>query len=159
VFGSSNPYAQPGETQLTVSTRNLRSTDHYNRDVEQLQRQTLGSYVLNTQHAFDFNVTHVFTERFSMSLAFLHRRLVGSEPHHCGPSARANQRQTASATFHIRPNVDLPDQSPGRQPRSGRRHQGTDRRYRATDVFPGINGTNPKEKPVDRRSPGDAAGA
>jgi hypothetical protein len=43
VFGSSNPYSQPGETQVNVSTRNLRSTDHYSSDVEQVQRQTLGT--------------------------------------------------------------------------------------------------------------------
>ena len=35
VFGSSNPYSQPGETQVNVSTRNLTSTDHYSGDVEQ----------------------------------------------------------------------------------------------------------------------------
>src|SRR5262245_35434884 len=68
VFGSSNPYSQPGETQVTVSTRNLRSTDHYNGVDEQIQRQTLQTYVLNTQHAVDVNITHVFTERFSVSL-------------------------------------------------------------------------------------------
>jgi hypothetical protein len=68
VFGSSNPYARPGETQVTVSTRNLKSTDHYNGTAEQLQRQTLDTYVLNMQHAVDFNITHVFTERVSMSV-------------------------------------------------------------------------------------------
>jgi hypothetical protein len=68
VFGSSNPYSQPGETQINVSTRNLKSTDHYNGEVEQLQRQTLQTYVVNMQHAVDFNITRTFTERFSMSL-------------------------------------------------------------------------------------------
>ncbi|HYT75081.1 MAG TPA: hypothetical protein VEL79_10065 [Vicinamibacterales bacterium] len=67
VFGSSNPYSQPGETQLNVSTRNLRSTDHYNGAVEQVQRQTLGTYVVNLQHAVDLTVTHTFTPRFSVS--------------------------------------------------------------------------------------------
>jgi hypothetical protein len=68
VFGSSNPYSQPGETQVNVSTRNLTSTDHYSGDVEQVQRQTLGTYVLNVQHAVDVSVSHTFTERLSMSL-------------------------------------------------------------------------------------------
>jgi hypothetical protein len=68
VFGSSNPYSQPGETQVNVSTRNLTSTDHYSGNVEQVQRQTLQTYVVNTQHATDFTVSHSFTERLSMSV-------------------------------------------------------------------------------------------
>jgi hypothetical protein len=68
VFGSSNPYSQPGETQVNVSTRNLRSTDHYSGTVEQLQRQTLGTYVINLQHAVDLTVSRTITPRFSMSV-------------------------------------------------------------------------------------------
>jgi hypothetical protein len=68
VFGSSNPYSQPGETQVNVSTRNLRSTDHYSSDVEQVRRRTLGTYVVNVQHAVDATVTRTVTERLSMSV-------------------------------------------------------------------------------------------
>jgi hypothetical protein len=68
VFGSSNPYSNAGETQINVSTRNLRSTDHYGGDVEQVQRQTLGTYVVNTQHALDVTLSRTFTERLSMSV-------------------------------------------------------------------------------------------
>jgi hypothetical protein len=68
VFGSSNPYSQPGETQVNLSTRNLRSTDHYSGTVEQLQRQTLGTYVVNLQHAVDLTVSRTITPRFSMSV-------------------------------------------------------------------------------------------
>jgi hypothetical protein len=100
VFGSSNPYAQAGETQVSVSTRNLRSTDHYNRDVEQLQRQTLGSYVVNLQHAFDFNVSRVFTERFSMSVGvpFVSASWGIPSPTTGGEAARATQHGAVSAT-------------------------------------------------------------
>jgi hypothetical protein len=68
VFGSSNPYSPPGDTQINVSTRTLRSTDHYSGDVEQVQRQTLDTYVLNIQRMVDVNINRVFTERFSMSV-------------------------------------------------------------------------------------------
>ncbi len=68
VFGSSNPYSEPGETQVNVSTRNLRSTDHYSGDAEQVQRQALSTYVLNIQHALDLNVTRTMTERLSVSI-------------------------------------------------------------------------------------------
>jgi hypothetical protein len=67
VFGSSNPYSQPGETQVNVSTRNLRSTDHYNGAVEQVQRQTQGTYVVNLQHAFDLTINHTLTPRVSIA--------------------------------------------------------------------------------------------
>jgi hypothetical protein len=93
VFGSSNPYARPGETQVTVSTRNLKSTDHYNGTAEQLQRQTLDTYVLNMQHAVDFNITHVFTERVSMSvgLPFVAASWGIPSPTSAGAGARANE--------------------------------------------------------------------
>jgi len=70
VLGSSNPYSQPGENQISVTTRGLDSSDHYNGDVEQVQRQTLGTYVMNKQRAADLTVSHTFTERISMSAAF-----------------------------------------------------------------------------------------
>ena len=93
MFGSSNPYARPGETQVTVSTRNLKSTDHYNGTAEQLQRQTLDTYVLNMQHAVDFNITHVFTERVSMSvgLPFVAASWGIPSPTSAGAGARANE--------------------------------------------------------------------
>jgi hypothetical protein len=69
VFGSSNPYSQPGETQVNVSTRRLRSTDHYSGEVEQVQRQTLQTYVVNTQTAVDLAITRTITERLSMTVA------------------------------------------------------------------------------------------
>jgi hypothetical protein len=93
VFGSSNPYARPGETQVTVSTRNLKSTDHYNGTAEQLQRQTLDTFVLNMQHAVDFNITHAFTERVSMSvgLPFVAASWGIPSPQSAGSAGRANE--------------------------------------------------------------------
>ena len=93
VFGSSNPYSRPGETQVNVSTRNLKSTDHYNGTAEQLQRQTLDTYVVNMQHAVDFNITHAFTERVSMSvgLPFVAASWGIPSPQSAGSAARANE--------------------------------------------------------------------
>ncbi len=69
VFGSSNPYSQPGETQVNVSTRNLHSEDHYSGTAEQVQRHEQGTYVVNMQHAIDVSVTHTFTTRLSATVA------------------------------------------------------------------------------------------
>ena len=69
VFGAnSSPYAQPGDWQLSVSSRNLVSNDHYSGTVEQLQRQTLQSYVNNKQNLIDFGVSRVLTPRLSVSI-------------------------------------------------------------------------------------------
>ena len=68
MFGSSNPYSEPGDTQITLSTRNLRSTDHYNGTAEQVQRQTLQTYVVNLQHAVDLTINRTFTPRVSASV-------------------------------------------------------------------------------------------
>ncbi|HEY8549653.1 MAG TPA: hypothetical protein VIL35_06845 [Vicinamibacterales bacterium] len=68
MFGANaSPYSQPGEWQVSLSSRNLVSNDHYNGTVEQHERQELQNYVNNTQNLFDINVTRVFTRRVSLS--------------------------------------------------------------------------------------------
>jgi hypothetical protein len=93
VFGSSNPYSLPGETQVNLSTRNLRSTDHYNGTVEQVQRQTLETYVVNMQHAVDVSVSRTLTPRFSMSAAmpFIAASWGIPSPSSPTPGPRANE--------------------------------------------------------------------
>ena len=93
MFGSSNPYSEPGETQVNVSTRNLRSTDHYNGTVEQIQRQTLDTYVINLQHAVDLTVSRTITSRFSVSagVPFLVASWGIPSPTSPTPGPRANE--------------------------------------------------------------------
>ncbi len=93
VFGSSNPYSQAGETQISISTRNLRSTDHFSGTTENVSRQTLDTYVVNMQHMVDFNVSHVFTERFSMSVGvpFVAASWGIPSPQSGGDATRANE--------------------------------------------------------------------
>jgi hypothetical protein len=69
VLGSSNPYSQPGENQVSLTTRGLDSSDHYVQTVEQVQRQTNGTYVINKQRAVDISYTRTFTERLSASVS------------------------------------------------------------------------------------------
>jgi hypothetical protein len=65
---NSSPYQEPGEWQLNVSYRNLTSDHHWNGTVEQVQRRTLGTYVINTQNALDLNIGYSVTERFNVTL-------------------------------------------------------------------------------------------
>lgn len=160
MFGSSNPYSQAGETQISFSTRNLRSTDHYNRDVEQLQRQTLGSYVVNLQHAFDLNVSHVFTERFSMSVGvpFVSASWGIPSPTNGGEAARATQHGRGFGDISVSGRTWV---LPTDRFRSGNVAVGIGVKFptgdsHRTDVFPNISGTDTKEKPVDQSvQPGD----
>ncbi|HXD74161.1 MAG TPA: hypothetical protein VN628_10510, partial [Vicinamibacterales bacterium] len=69
VIGSlSSTYLRPGEWQLDVSFRDSTATRHYSLDVEQVQRQTLGTYVTNKQRQMLFSVSHSVTDRFSYAV-------------------------------------------------------------------------------------------
>ena len=69
VFGADrNPYQQPGEWQVSITSRNLVSDDHYNGTVEQVQRQTLANYVRNEQNLLDITASHVLTKRLTVTL-------------------------------------------------------------------------------------------
>lgn len=69
VFGANaTPYEAPGRWQISISSRNLVSNDHYSGTEEQLQRQTLANYVTNRQNLLDVGVGLQLTERFSVGL-------------------------------------------------------------------------------------------
>lgn len=160
VFGSSNPYSQAGETQITVSARALVSNDHWNGEEEQLQRHTLDTYVTNHQRMLDINVNHVFTERFSMSASvpFINSSWGIPSPTSAGQAARADEvgrglgdiavggrlwvlptDKFKSGNFQVGLGVKMPTGNAG---------------YR--DVYVDNTGNNPKERFVDQSvQPGD----
>ena len=160
VFGSSNPYSQPGETQLNISTRNLRSTDHYNGPVEQVQRQTLGTYVVNIQHAVDFTITHSFTERFSASVGV---PIIGASwsipsPLTGGETARAIQQGRGLGDISIsgRGWVLPPDRFTSGNLSIGLGVKMPTGDSAAKDVYPDITGANTKQRFIDQSAqPGD----
>ena len=70
VIGSiSSTYMRPGEWQLDVSYRDSTAARHYSLDVEQVQRQQLGTNVINTQKQTLFNLSHQINERLSLAVA------------------------------------------------------------------------------------------
>jgi hypothetical protein len=70
VIGSaSSTYLRPGEWQLDVSFRDSTADRHYSLDVEQVQRQQLGTNVINTQKQTLFNLSHAISDRMSFSVA------------------------------------------------------------------------------------------
>src|SRR5262245_56328901 len=70
VIGSiSSTYIRPGEWQLDVSFRDSTADRHYSLDVEQVQRQQLGTNVINTQKQTLFSVSHAVNNRVSFAVA------------------------------------------------------------------------------------------
>lgn len=69
MFGANRSvYQQAGEWQVSISSRNLVSNDHYNGTDEQVQRQTLQNYVTNRQNLADLGITRAMTRRLSLTL-------------------------------------------------------------------------------------------
>jgi hypothetical protein len=71
IGAASSTYLRPGEWQLDVSFRDSTADRHYSLDVEQVQRQLLGTNVINTQKQTLFDLSHAVTDRFSFSVAVL----------------------------------------------------------------------------------------
>ena len=69
IGSSSSTYLRPGEWQLDTSFRDSTADRHYSLGVEQVQRQILGTNVINTQKQTLFNVSHAVTPQFSFSVA------------------------------------------------------------------------------------------
>jgi hypothetical protein len=160
VFGSSNPYSQPGETTVSVSTRNLRSTDHYNGTEEQVQRQTLDTYVVNLQHMMDISIGHTFTERFSANIGvpFLSSSWGIPSPLTGGSEARANENGRGIGDISISGRYWL---LPTGKYRSGNIAFGLGMKFPTgnegtKDMYPDRNGNNNQLRYVDMSvQPGD----
>src|SRR4051794_21200775 len=66
LFGAAtSTYLRPGEWELDLSFRDSTADRHYSLDVEQVQRQALGTNVVNTQRQMLLSVSHAVTTRFS----------------------------------------------------------------------------------------------
>jgi hypothetical protein len=96
VFGANaTPYEAPGLWQISVSSRNLVSNDHYSGTEEQLQRQTLQSYVTNRQNLLDLSITRQLTERFSIGVGvpYVNSSWASRDPRSPLPGPRREIRQ------------------------------------------------------------------
>jgi cytochrome oxidase Cu insertion factor (SCO1/SenC/PrrC family) len=160
VFGSSNPYSPAGETQINVSTRNLRSSDHYNGTVEQVARQTADTYVVNLQHMVDVSVSHNFSERFSASVGvpFISSSWGIPMPLAGGRAARVDQVGRGLGDISVSGRAWV---LPTGRFRSGNVAVGLGLKMptgnsNAKATYPNIAGNNPQLKPVDQSvQPGD----
>ena len=96
MFGAdANPYTRPGEWQVSITSRNLVSNDHYNGGVEQVQRQTLQNYVTNHQNMVDLNVSRTITDRLmvSVGIPYVNSSWASRDPRFPLPAARHEVEQ------------------------------------------------------------------
>ncbi|MDQ3880320.1 MAG: hypothetical protein M3295_04525 [Chloroflexota bacterium] len=95
VLGAASPYQQAGEWQFNVSLRQLRSDTHYRLDQRQLEREELGTFVINRQHAADLTASYAFTERRSVSVGVPFSVASWSIPSPTGPVPGPRAQQDA----------------------------------------------------------------
>jgi hypothetical protein len=68
VFGVSDARGfTPKQWQFAFNYRGLKSDDHYSGTQFQYQRESAGTYVVNTQQLYDFSATYNFTNRVSVT--------------------------------------------------------------------------------------------
>lgn len=67
IGAADSAYQVPGEWQFNVGLRTLRSDTHYRLDDRQHEREELGTFVINRQHAADLTIGYALTQRFSVA--------------------------------------------------------------------------------------------
>ena len=159
VFGAaSRPVPEKGEWQVSLSYRDLDSDTHYSGSERQRQRETLGTYVINTQQALDLGVAYTVSERLSVSLGIPIIKASWAVPTPIGPPPGPRAKQEASGLGDIsvtgrywafapasRHNVSL-----------GLGVKAPTGEYNVTQRYPNIDGTNNVVKAVDQSvQPGD----
>ena len=89
-----SPDLAPGQFEFSFSTRTSTADKHYNGDVEQVQRQELGTYVLNKQHAYDFALRYQASHRlgFTASIPLIDASWALPYPLAPAPGDRVPQR-------------------------------------------------------------------
>jgi hypothetical protein len=154
------PYETPGEWHVNVSVRALRSDTHYRLDERQVQREELGTFVINRQFATDLTVSRAFTPRFAMSVGVPFSSASWSIPSPTAPvpGPRAPQRGRGIGDVTVMSRLWL---LPTKTHTNGNVGIGVGMKaptggYAEQDVFVDSNGENPQPRYVDQSvQPGD----
>ena len=163
MFGANrSPYQEPGEWQVSLSSRNLVSNDHYNGTVEQVQRQTLANYVTNKQNLVDIGISRVITRRLTLTVGvpFVNSSWASRDPAFPLPAERheiaQNGRGIGDISLTGRYWLFNPDSHLGWNVSAGGGLKGPTGNARAQDRFPGRTDTTNALRYVDQSvQPGD----
>jgi hypothetical protein len=160
VFGASGlETPQPGDWQLNVAVRTLRSDDHYRQDEYQAERDELGTYVINRQNLLDITVGYQATRRVSLAVGVPIVNSSWAVPTPIAPPGpRQEQNGRGLGDISLTGRYIVFD--PGRHTRSnvivgtGVKFPTGNTAYEDSYAF--INGQNPGPKAVDQSiQPGD----
>jgi len=161
VIGSlSSTYLRPGEWQLDVSYRDSTATRHFSLDEEQVQRQTLGTYVLNTQKQTVFYVSHAINTRmnFGVSVPIIVATWGIPRPTAPTPGPRATEHGQGLGDVSAigRMWVFDPEKHSDRNFSVGLGFKAPTGNSNQYDVYADNQGLNPTSKPIDQSiQPGD----
>jgi len=161
VIGSmSSTYMRPGEWQLDVSFRDSTADRHYSLDVEQVQRQQLGTNVVNTQKQTLFALSHAVNNRVSFAVAVpivvatwgIPRPLTPAP----GPRATEHGQGLGDISAIGRYWVFDPVKHSSRNFSVGLGFKAPTGEHNEYDVYADNQGLNPTSKPIDQSiQPGD----
>ena len=161
VFGASEPLAfTPGEWQFSFNYRGLQSDDHYRGIQFQYQRESAGTYVVNTQQLYDLSASYNFTQRFSVFGSLPVVNASWSLPTPTTPTPGPRREQNASGLGDVSALARFWLLDPAKHPRgnvsAGIGIKAPTGDYALEDEYPDLNGTNDTLKAVDQSiQPGD----
>jgi len=94
MFGTTGaPDQEVGTWNITFTGRDSTADDHWNGTVEQVQRKTDGTYVVNRQNSITTTISYQWTPRVSVNVGipFVEASWGIPSPRSGGPAARANE--------------------------------------------------------------------
>lgn len=161
MFGTTGSVDQAtGTWTLTLTGRSSQADTHYRGTERQVERETLGTYVLNRQHSITATVGYQYSPRvsFNVGVPFIDASWGIPSPLTAGPTARANQngQGIGDVTTLARMALHDPVSHHAWNLFLGGGVKIPTGAYKGTDRFPDINGGNVAEKVVDiSAQPGD----
>ena len=144
---------------MTFATRGLRSDTHYRLDERQVERETLGTYVINRQFAADLTVSYNCSQRLSLAVGVPYIAASWSIPSPTspvpGPRAQQDARGIGDISVTTRYWLFDPKTFTGNIAIGGGVKMPTGK-YDARDMYPDRDGRNDQLRYVDQSiQPGD----
>lgn len=155
MIGASHTAApEAGQWQMSLSYRGLESDTHYSGSVRQREREEQGTFVVNKQQVLDLGLTYHVSRRWNLSLGVPVVKASWSIPSPVRPTPgpRAQQDGEGLGDLSLTARTWLWD--PGVSQRAnvgfGLGVKAPTGDHRVTDVYPNIDGSDARRKPVDQ---------
>ncbi|HEX5475252.1 MAG TPA: hypothetical protein VFX12_11370 [Vicinamibacterales bacterium] len=160
IGAAGSPYAVPGQWQISVAMRGLKSDTHYRLDERQVEREELGTYVINRQYAADLTIGYAISSRLSVMAGVPFVAASWSIPTPTSPTPGPRAQQDARGIGDISGSMrywlfDTANHPDGNLAIGGGLKLPTGN-YQAQDMLPDSRGSNDMLRYVDQSiQPGD----